>query len=119
LRASYLVPFALAHYVTVINPFYTTFITGGEAAVRRLERGVDAFGTWGQSKVYIVRAYDTSRVTGPIDLLRRRFILCEYYVMFDHLRKHKFNEKQYDTTLRSVQYATHCSICLTNALTEL
>lgn len=48
--------------------------------MRRLERGVDAFGTWGSSKVYIVRSYDTSRKTGPVDLLRRRYILSEYYV---------------------------------------
>ena len=48
-------PFALIHYITVINPLFTTFQLGGEKAVQTLERGVEAFGKWGQSNVYICR----------------------------------------------------------------
>ena len=100
---SYLVPFALIHYVTVINPLFTEFMRGGERAVQTLERGTAAFGKWGTSNVYICRAYDTDRARGPVDLLRRRFVYSEYYVMWDHLRAHYGSYEGYQTSWRSVQ----------------
>ncbi len=74
----------LAMYLTIVNPKFTEYWRIGDSALETLEQGIDGFGQFGKHKVYIVRSFDVDRDHGPIDLLKRRVVYGEYYIMYEY-----------------------------------
>ena len=64
------------------NPKFTEFSRIGPSALSTIEAGPDGFKTFGNHRVYITNNLETDASTGPLDLLKRRVVMGEYYVMY-------------------------------------
>lgn len=76
-----LMPWKIPHFQKHVNPRFTEFSRIGDSARATLESSIDSYGSLGNNKVYIVRAFDTDRNRGPIDLLKNDILMGEAFLM--------------------------------------
>jgi hypothetical protein len=71
---SVLLHWKLRMYLKLVNPKFTEYYRIGSSALDRIEQGIDAPGTFGTHRAYIVRTFDIDKENGPLDLLKQTVV---------------------------------------------
>ncbi len=94
----------VAMYTTNLIEKTTTYNLIGDSAKANFEAIISSPHRFGGIEAFLVQEFAQGRGQPPLELLRRRIVVGEYLVMFDHLRYYAGNNySNYRTEHRSIE----------------